>query len=189
MARSPRAQVPGGIFHITGRGNRRQPIFLDARDREIFLSMLEHLARARSWVGHGYCLIPNHYHLIVETPAGDLSSGMQWLNGRYAQDFNHRHAFEGHLFQGRFYSGQVEGDWHLIELARYLARNPVEAGLCRRPCEWRWSSYRTVAGLEPAGAARFLDVRRVLAIFGPSPTIARKRFRDFVADAPPRPQA
>ena len=173
---------------MTDRGNRRQAIFLDSDDRDRFLSMLEHLARSRGWIGHGYCLMPNHYHLVVETPAGDLSSGMQWLNGRYAQDFNHRHAFDGHLFQGRFYSGQVEGDWHLLELSRYLARNPVEAGLCRHPAEWRWGSYRALAGLGPSPAPTFLDVRRVLSMFGPKADSARKRFRTFIDDAPNRPQ-
>jgi putative transposase len=173
---------------VTDRGNRRQPIFLDSDDRADFLRMLDALGRVRGWVGLAYCLMPNHYHLVFETPAGDLSSGMQWLNGRYAQDFNHRHGFDGHLFQGRFYSGHVEGDGHLLELSRYLAWNPVEAGLCRRPQDWRWGSYRAVAAYGRSSVPRFLDVQRVRELFGRSPHSARDRFRAFVDDAPGRPQ-
>jgi putative transposase len=132
--------------------------------------------------GLGYCLMPNHYHLVLETPSEDLSTGMQWLNGRYAQDFNHRHGFDGHLFQGRFYSGQVEGDGHLLELCRYLAWNPVDGGLCRRPQDWRWGSYRSVAGFDRSAAPRFLDARRVRELFGPSPRTAQIRLRTFVDD-------
>jgi putative transposase len=188
MPRLPRLQIAGGIFHVTGRGNRRQAIFLDSEDRARFLWMLDELGRVRGWIGHAYCLMPNHYHLVLETPDADLSAGMQWLNGHYAQAFNHRHAVDGHLFQGRFYSGQVEGDWHLLELSRYLARNPVDAGFCRHPRSWPWGSYRAVAGFERSVAPRFLDVRRVLGMFGSSPALGRKRFRSFVDDAPIVPQ-
>jgi REP element-mobilizing transposase RayT len=188
MPRALRPPVPGGIFHVTDRGNRRQPIFLDSEDRSRFLGMLDDLGRERGWIGYAYCLMPNHYHLLVETPEGDLSAGMQWLNGRHALDFNGRHGFDGHLFKGRFYSGQVVGDWHLLELSRYFARNPVNAGLCRRPQNWPWGSYRAVAGLEAARTPRFLDIRRVLRMFGSDLTSARRRFRMFVDDAPIRPQ-
>lgn len=125
--------------------------------------------------------MPNHYHLVVETPEPDLSIGMQWLNGAYAQAFNHRHSVDGHLFQGRFYSAPVEGDWHLLELSRYLALNPVDAGLCSHPGDWIWSSYAAVAGhVRPV---RFLSVRRVLRLFGKSPRSARLRFQEFVNDS------
>jgi REP element-mobilizing transposase RayT len=189
MPRRPRPQVAGGTFHVTDRGNRRQPIFHDSADRDRFLDMLDRLARARGWVGHAYCLMPNHYHLVLETPEPDLSAGMQWLNGRYAQDFNHRYGIEGHLFQGRFYSGQVETDWHLLELSRYLAQNPVSAGFCRHPREWRWGSYRAIAGFERTQTRRFLDPGRVLEMFGRTQSSARKGFRTFVEDAPLRPQS
>jgi hypothetical protein len=129
--------------------------------------------------------MPNHYHLVVETPRDDLSVGMQWLNGRYAQAFNHRHAFDGHLFQGRFWSRLVESDWHLLELSGYLALNPVAAGLCDEPGAWRWSSYSAVAGrVRPR---RFLAVRRSLMMFGEPRSSAGRRFEAFVND--PRPRA
>ncbi len=181
MPRSLRLEVAGGIFHVTARGNRRQAIFLDLHDHLRFLTLLDELRRRRGWLGHGYCLLSNHYHLLVETPREDLSKGMQWLNGRYAQTFNVRHAFDGHLFQGRFYSGLVESDGHLLELTRYLALNPVRAGLCGQPAGWTWGSYRAIVGLEQS--RRFLAPSRVLALFGRDLDSARNRFAAFVNDA------
>jgi putative transposase len=178
MPRSPRLQLAEGVFHITARGNRRQEVFRDAEDRLRFLRRLDVLARRRGWRGYGYCLMPNHYHLVIATPEPDLSIGMKWLNGTYAQAFNHRHALDGHVFQGRFYSVPVEGDWHLLELSRYLALNPVRAGLCRHPSDWIWSSYAAVAG--QARPPKFLAVRHVLQLFGHDSRSARLRFQEFV---------
>ena len=186
MPRSPRVQVAGGIFHLTARGNRRQPVFADAEDHLRFLWLLDALGQRRGWLGYAYCLMPNHYHLVLETPEADLSVGMHWLNFRYAQAYNHRHGLDGHLFQDRFYSVQVESDWHLLELSRYLALNPVRARLCRQPGEWIWSSYAAVAGF--ARPTRFLALRRVLSLFGRDPESARARFREFVNDPVGRPQ-
>jgi putative transposase len=164
------------------RGNRGQDIFLAPTDFERFLSMLDRVAARRGWVGHAYCLLPNHYHVVMETSAANLSLGMQWLNGAYAQAFNRIHGYRGHLFQGRFHSVLVESDWHLIELSRYLALNPVRALLCNRPEEWPWSSYASVAGL--VRPRPFVAPQRVLQSFGRTPDLARARFVDFVDDAP-----
>ena len=180
MPRRPRTNYPGAITHVTARGNRRQPIYLDDKGYRIFLAVLEAVSRGRGWRCHAYCLMPNHYHAVIETPDGDLSTGMQYLNSRYAEWFNRRFALDGHLFQGRFYSVLVGSDWHLLELSRYLSLNPVRAGLCSSPAEWRWSSYRAVAGL--ASAPAFLDVDRALGLFGNSPEIARPIFHKFVHD-------
>jgi REP element-mobilizing transposase RayT len=186
MPRSHRLQVAGGIYHLTARGNRRQDIFVDDDDREFFLRLLDGLARRRGWAGLAYCLMRNHYHLVAETPDEDLSAGMQWLNGTYAQLFNARHGYSGHLFQGRFHSVLVESQWHLLELSRYLAQNPVRARFCADPKQWRWSSYRVVLGA--SRPRRFLRPERVLALFGTPRSSARKRFESFVNDAPSRPQ-
>ncbi len=186
MARGPRLVEPGGVYHLTARGNRRQAIFRDDHDRRIFLALLDRVVRTRSWSCLGYCLMPNHYHLVVETPDADISAGMQRLNGVYAQGFNHRHEFDGHLFQGRFHSVAVESDWHLLELSRYVALNPVRSGLCAHPDEWLWSSHRALIGRELAPA--FVATARILAYFGEPTAVARKRYEMFVNDAPLLPQ-
>ena len=165
---------------MTARGNRRQTVFSDEEDHLRFLWLLDAVARRRGWLGYAYCLMPNHYHLVFETPKADISIGMHWLNFRYAQSFNDRHGIDGHLFQDRFYSALVAGDWHLLELSRYLALNPVEARLCLRPGDWIWSSYSAVAGF--ARPRSFLATQRVLGLFGRDPATARARFQAFVND-------
>jgi putative transposase len=165
---------------VIARGNRRQTVFADEEDHLSFLWLLDAVARRRRWLGYAYCLMPNHYHLVFETPRADISLGMHWLNFRYAQSFNHRHGLDGHLFQDRFYSVLVEGDWHLLELSRYLALNPVDAHLCRRPDEWIWSSYSAVAGF--VRPRSFLAIQRVLGLFGRDYPSARARFQAFVND-------
>lgn len=171
---------PGGVYHVTARGNRRQLIFFDDRDRRVFLAMGTRDARKRAWTCHGYCLMPNHLHLVVETPSGDLSAGMQGLLSRYAIGFNRRHALDGHVFQGRFHSVAVTSDWHLVELSRYLALNPVRAGLCADPDDWEWSSFRSF--IRPLPESGFLSTRRVLSLFGRTPEVASASYRRFVAE-------
>jgi putative transposase len=184
VPRPPRIQPPGGVFHLTSRGNKRQVIFRVREDHLLFLRLLDLVAARFGWHGHAYCLLPNHYHLVVETPKANLSRGVQWLNGCYAQAFNMEHGLAGHVFQGRFHSILVESDHHLLELSRYLALNPVRAGLCRHPRSWPWSSYRGVAGLEPPRS--FLTPGRVLELFGGRDAAARERFVRFVEAAPIR---
>jgi putative transposase len=181
MPRRPRVNAPGAIAHVIARGNRRQPIYVDDRGYRTFVSLTETVSQRHGWRCHAYCLMPNHYHAVIETPRGDLSTGMQYLNSRYAEWFNRRFELGGHLFQGRFYSVLVGSDWHLLELARYLPLNPVRAGLCSSPAEWRWSSYRAVAGL--ASPPAFLNVERVLGLFACTPERARPIFHKFVHDA------
>jgi REP element-mobilizing transposase RayT len=189
MPRRLRPPIPGGIFHITARGNRLQPIFLCDRDRVHFLVLLATLVAARGWKVHAYCLMTNHYHLLVETPNGDLSAGLQWLNGRYAQWFNYVHGFSGHLFQGRFYSVLVESQHHLLELSRYIVLNPVRAGICRRAQDWPWSSYREC--VQSASKASFLEVEWLVLQFGSNLEVARRRYATFVEEAQrqPRPRS
>ena len=125
MARPLRLEFPGAIYHLTGRGNARQKVFFTDADRELFLSTLTGVVSRYHWICHAYCLMANHYHLLVETPKTNLSIGMRQLNGIYTQSFNRRHNRVGHLFQGRFKAILVERDSHLLELCRYIVLNPA----------------------------------------------------------------
>jgi hypothetical protein len=126
----------------------------------------------------------NHLHLLLETPEENLSEGMQWLLGRYAQDFNWRHGFDGHLFQGRFKSRLVESNWHLIELGRYIVLNPVRAGMRRTAGEWPWSSY--CAAIDARAAPKFLTVDWLLSQFSNTPAVAAEAYERFVSDGQAR---
>ncbi len=184
MPRPLRVRIPGGIYHVTARGNRRQDIYFDDADRLYFLAVLNKVIQRFGWRCYAYCLMTNHYHLVVETPGANISEGMQRLNSVYAQWINWRYGYEGHLFQGRFHSTLVDSNWHLLELCRYVPSNPVRAGLCERPGDWRWSSYRAAMGMSPC--PDHLTVTWVIDQFGPSPEQAREHYARFVADAPAR---
>lgn len=183
VPRPLRVNVPNGIYHVTSRGNRRQILFVNDLDRELFLGLLATVSALRRWKCHGYCLMPNHYHLVLQTPDADLSDGMQRLNGEYAQCFNYFHGTDGHLFQGRFHALLVESDWHLAELSRYLALNPVRAGLTTTAREWRWSSYAAIAEDRPSPP--FVAVESILAFFGRDLANSRRSFVDFVEGGSP----
>jgi putative transposase len=177
MARSKRPELAGGIHHVTARGNGRQTVFHDDADRSVFLRMFRGVIERHDWKCLTYCLMDNHFHLIVMTPEPTLGVGMQRLNGRYAQHFNDRHRRSGHLWQGRYHSEQVERDAHLLEAIRYVALNPVRSGLCARPEEWRWSAHRALAGLEPTV---FVAVQETHAYFAAHGGAGRERYRAFV---------
>jgi putative transposase len=178
MPRACREEVPGGIFHIATRSVFERMAFENVDDREDFLRVLGKVVELCDWRCKSYCLMGTHYHLIVETPKPNLSVGMQFLNSRYAQRFNLRHGRRGHLFGERFYSLLIETDRHLLAALRYVARNPVEAGLCEQPADWRWSSFRSLVGLEPA--LRLLDVDGVLELFSTRKPIARSHLVELV---------
>jgi putative transposase len=164
MPRRVRHELAGGFHHITARGNRRTTLFHDERD---YLRFLRHLATAVErfgWFCHSLCLLPNHYHLLIETPEPNLGRGMLVINGSYARYVNWRYKLDGHAFQGPYDAEAVLDDGHLFATCRYIARNPVEAGLCDHPADWRWSSYRTTAGLDPCPP--YLCVETVRDIFG-----------------------
>lgn len=180
MARPLRLEVAGGTYHITARGNERKPIYRDDTDRRTFLGTLGQVIARFDWRCLGYCLMGNHYHLLAETPQPNLARGMRHLNGVYAQRFNRRHRRSGHLMQGRYGAVLIERGEHLFSAVRYVVRNPVRAGLCTRPQDWPWSSYRGMVGLEPPG---LLAVDLVLELFGETHTIAREQLRAFVEDA------
>jgi putative transposase len=181
MPRPLRIQAAGAIYHIAARGNSGRPIFLDDRDRKLFLTLFEMTVVRYGWRCYGFCLMTTHYHLLVMTPEANLARGMQFLNGLYAQRFNKRHANEGHVFRGRYQSRLVEGDGHFVELCRYLPRNPIRAGMCKGAVDWPWSSYRATIGVDKAPT--FLTVGPILELFSTSVETARKRFAAFVDGA------
>jgi len=179
MARPLRVEFPGALYHVTSRGNAGQEVFLDDGDRLNFLDILAEVVERYRFICYAYCLMGNHYHLLLETPEANLSRGMRQLNGVYTQRFNRRHKRSGHLFQGRYKAILVEKDAYLLEVARYIVLNPVRAGLVRSPGRWRWSSYRATAGLEEP--PQFLKVEWLLSQFDLRPERARRAYRRFVA--------
>lgn len=129
MSRPIRIAFPDALYHVTARGDRREAIFDDDQDRRQFLATLEQVVDRFNWVCHAWCLMDNHYHLLIQTPDGNLSRGMRQLNGVYTQASNRRHRRVGHLFQGRFKAILVDSDAYLLELGRYVVLNPVRAGM------------------------------------------------------------
>lgn len=139
MGRPLRLQEPG-YYHVTQRGVAREIVYLDDDDRELFLGLLKRTLRRYAWTLHAYCLMSNHLHLVVQLREPTLARGMQYLTGIYGRRFNERHDRRGHLFQDRYRSALVESEEHFVRALRYVALNPVQAGLCERPEDWRWSS-------------------------------------------------
>ena len=163
MPRRPREEEAGAIHHVYARGIDRRALFVDDIDRRRYLALLEHVVAVKRWRCLSYCLMGNHIHLMVETPEPNLGRGMQVLHGDFARDINIRHGRSGHVFQGRFGSKVMRDDDHLWTTARYILRNPVDAGLCKAAEEWRWSSHR---GVLEESAPVWLDRPRFLERFG-----------------------
>ena len=180
MSRPLRIEFKHAVYHVTGRGNARQRIYRNEDDRDLFLSLLSHVVDRYGWLCHAYCLMDNHYHLIIQTPKANLSLGMRHLNGLYTQAYNRRHRRVGHLFQGRFKAILVEKEPQLLELCRYVVLNPVRAKRVSHPGEWKWSSYRATAG--EASTPEFLTVDSLLGQYCSRDREARKKYRTFVAE-------
>lgn len=180
MARPLRIEFPGALYHVTSRGDRREAIFDDDDDRETFLAVLAEVVDRFKWLCHAYCLMGNHYHLVVETPDGNLSKGMRQLNGVFTQASNRRHGRGGHLFQGRFKAILVDREAYLLELSRYVVLNPVRAGMVGAAGDWPWSSYGATAGI--AAAPGCLTTDSLLSLFARRRLVARERYVRFVAE-------
>jgi len=180
MARPLRIEYEGAVYHVTSRGNARSDIYLSDDDRDIFLDVLGHVVDRFGWLCHAYCLMTNHFHLMIETPQANLSRGMRQLNGMYTQRFNRQHGRVGHVFQGRFKSIVVDKDAYLLELSRYIVRNPVAAGMVDHVEDWCWSSYRATAGNIPC--PDFLTIDWLLSQFGRTQGKARSGYVKFVRD-------
>jgi putative transposase len=146
MGRPMRIQSPDVIYHVTIRGVRRLRVYEDPLDYRKFEALLGMVVSKRRWAVHAYCQMPNHNHLVLNTPEADISEGMCWLNGVYARWFNERHGYSGHVFEARYHTELVRSNVHLLNVASYVPLNPVRAGLCESPADWPWSSYRATIG-------------------------------------------
>ncbi len=176
-----RGDIPAGTYHVTTRSGGPIPIYVDDVDRTWFCAYLTRAITANAWTCRAFCLMTTHYHLLLDVPHNALQKGMQGLNGCYARRFNQRHGRRGHLFGERYYAGRVDSDGHMLAVLRYIARNPVEAGLAAEPEEWLWSSYRGCAGID-AGFA-FVDSRSLRRYFGRDEARSCELLRAFVAGA------
>jgi putative transposase len=178
MARALRPQIEDGLYHVYNRGNAREPIFEDDEDRLGFLEIFRSVRRLCGWSCLSYCLLDNHYHLVVRTPMPNLARGMRQLNSTYAQTFNRRRDRVGHVFQGRYGARLIQRDEHLLATLGYIARNPVKAGLCERAEEWPWSGHAAILGL---ARCNVVDVRETLALLDEHPGKALAAYRRAAA--------
>lgn len=177
MGAKPRILAPELPCHVMARGNNRGRVFFDDDDRRRFLVILGRIFALHEWSCHAYCLMDNHYHLVVQAPGPTLPVGMREINRRYAQQFNRRHGRSGHVFQGRYRAVPVEDDAQFMQVCRYVALNPVRGGICRDPSEWPWSSYRGTAGevRDP-----LLSRSGILPLFSATTAEANAAYRRFV---------
>ncbi len=178
MTRPLRIEFAGALYHVTARGNAQGDIYKDDEDRLKFLSLLNNTCNRYRWHCHAYCLMSNHYHLLIETEDASLSKGMKYLNGTYTQSFNRHNKRVGHVLQGRYKAILVQKESYLLELARYIVLNPVRARMVREAKNWPWSSYRATAGYTlPAFC---LTIDWILSTFSRTKKQAHKSYREFV---------
>lgn len=180
MARPLRIEYPGAFYHVTSRGNERKDVFKSQKDREKFLFYLETATERYGAVIHVWCQLSNHYHLLLETPAGNLSEIMHHINGAYTTYFNVKRKRSGHLFQGRYKAILVEVDEYAKELSRYIHLNPVRAGIVDRPEDYEWSSYQSYIGENVA--PKWLKTDFIHRYFANEIAVAQKKYRTFVDD-------
>ncbi len=180
MPRKPREEAPGAIYHVVVTGNDGRPIVVDDVDRCEFLRRVDTVAERCGWSCPAYCLMDTHFHLVVWTPETNLGEGMRRLVGGYAFRFNRRHGRRGHVFEGPYYARAIDGESHFVKACLYLALNPVTAGLCTHPRQWRWSSY---SGTLDSACADAGDPHLLLGLLGDDVGRARVRYRELVDQA------
>lgn len=181
MSRQLRIEYPGALYHVTARGNSKAAIFINDDDRYKFLDTLESCTKAFNFICHGYCIMNNHYHLLIETPDANLSAGIHRLNSVYAHYFNKQYDRVGHVFQGRFKAILVQRENYLLELCRYIVLNPVRAGIVNHPAEYRWSNFSSTIG-NTKWYDSFLTTEWILAQFDNDISLARRKYINFVID-------
>ena len=181
MSRALRVQDPGSIYHVTAHGLDSRPIFRDDLDRQDFVVRLGRVVSTFAWRLYGVCLLETHLNLLVCVSAPNLGRGMQVVNGGHARAFNLRHRRRGALFESRYRDRRIADDSHLLTAIRYVARNPVEAGVVDRPQDWVWSTYGQLIGERAAWSC--FSPAFVLAHFSPRPDTALRIVREFVEGA------
>jgi len=180
MGRPLRIEYPGALYHITSRGNERKKIYIDEEDKIKFLEILQDYHARYAILIHSYVLMDNHYHLILETPKGNLLKAMHGINGGYTAYFNRKYKRSGHLFQGRYKGIVVDKDNYLVELSRYVHLNPVRAEIAARPEQYRWSSYPGYIGKERE--LKWVEYSWILSQFGSSIKRAREKYKGYVEE-------
>jgi putative transposase len=180
MARQLRIEYPGAFYHVFSRGNQKQPIFHSDDDKFFFLKCLREAYEKFGIIVHIYCLMPNHYHLILETPLGNMSSMMHFLNTAYTVYFNTKHKRCGHLFQGRYKSILIEAESYGRELSRYIHLNPVRSRIVELPEQYQWSSYECYRGT--AKPEKWLETAFILSLFGEYLEKARNTYIEFMIE-------
>ena len=185
MPRAPRIDIPGLVYHVTNRGTNRQAIYLSDKDRQDFLRLLLITRDEFPFVLHSYCLMTNHFHLLIQTIEHSISKTMQYLTGMYGSLFNRRHGHSGRLLQGRFHSIPVQEDTYFTVASRYIHLNPVRAGIVSNPGDYPWSNYGKLIRGEPD---RIADPSFLLGYFGKETAIQRQRYQDFVESLISKPE-
>jgi REP element-mobilizing transposase RayT len=178
VPRPPRTEIPGGVFHVYARGSRQAPIYRQRADWLTYLGFLARTTERFRWHCLAYCLMGNHLHLLVETPDANLGKGMQSLHSRFAQRINRRYGTKGHLFESRYGCVVVQNDAQLWMVIRYIARNPVDGGLCKRAEDYEWSSYGWVVDRAPPA---WLSTDRLLACLSAAGGDPMENYRQLVA--------
>ena len=185
MSRPVRIEFPGATYHVTSKGRDGQIVFRDAVDNAVFLNVVDNVVDRFGWLLHGYVLLADHYHLVVEVPAANLSKGMRQLNGVYTQHVNRRHEQEGPIFQGRFKSVLFEKKKYLVPICRHVVTNPTRVNNSHNYTSYRWSSYRATAG--QVKGPGFLYTQDLLKTFGKREKDSQRKYREYVregVDAP-----
>jgi putative transposase len=177
MARHARGPVDAGRYHVCTRSAGKIPLFRDDVDRTDFCNRIARIAAKRVWRCEAFCLMTTHYHLLLDVPDNTLQRGMHWLNGTYAQQFNRTHTRWGHLTGSRYTLTPIESLRQLRNVFRYIAWNPVEAGMCEQPQDYVWSSYRGTAGYDDGFP--FVADSELLSYYGPDRDAAGQRLREF----------
>jgi REP-associated tyrosine transposase len=180
VPREPRIQVPSGIYHVNTTAVVGRDLFADPTDMNSFEDLVADTVARLRWSCLSVCLMNTHYHLLVVTPEADLARGMQRINGLYGQTYNRRHGSRGHVFKERYDSRFVQTESHFFEVCRYIALNPVRAGICESPADWPWSSYAETLGLRPPRS--YVSSDELLAFFAKDPQLARSSFQAFTEE-------